>query len=328
MLQVDLKVLEGRQQGKLIPLNVRQFLIGREQDCHLRPNSDLVSRHHCVFTIDDFTVRLRDLGSTNGTFVNGERIQGQVVLKPGDHVVVGKLSFEVVVRQAAAVKASAAVGKSGSGSSSSFPAEDLERGPESMETSLNVSDTMEFPAQMPPGDDTAVLPSFPATEHASQQVAPQPGYNMPSVPYGVPGYALPQGYGMPPGYPPGYSPGYPSQGYPSQGYPSQGYPAGYAPGYAMPNYLPMPPGYGMPQMMPTGPGYAMPQPAPEQSQPSVPEMQEVTLPDPETTGAKPLAPPPPPPPAAEGDAAAAVVSKKPSDAAADIIRSHRMRRPT
>src|SRR4029079_13238719 len=84
MLQVDLKVLEGRQQGKLIPLIVRQFLIGREQDCHLRPNSDLVSRHHCVFTIDDFTARLRDLGSTNGTYVNGERIQGQVVLKPGD----------------------------------------------------------------------------------------------------------------------------------------------------------------------------------------------------------------------------------------------------
>ena len=56
MFQVELKVLEGRQQGKTIPLNVRQFLIGREQDCHLRPNSDLVSRHHCVFTVDDFTI--------------------------------------------------------------------------------------------------------------------------------------------------------------------------------------------------------------------------------------------------------------------------------
>src|SRR6476620_11528042 len=112
MLQVDLKVLEGRQQGKLISLNVRQFLIGREQDCHLRPNSDLVSRHHCVFTVDDFTVRLRDLGSTNGTFVNDERLQGQVVLKAGDRVSVGKLSFEIVVREAVATPAAEKTGSS------------------------------------------------------------------------------------------------------------------------------------------------------------------------------------------------------------------------
>jgi geranylgeranyl diphosphate synthase type II len=48
-----------------------------------------------------------------------------------------------------------------------------------------------------------------------------------------------------------------------------------------------------------------------------------------TTGAKPVEPPPPPPPVAEGDAAAAALAgKKPSDAAADIIRMHRNRRPT
>lgn len=317
MLQVDLKVLEGRQQGKLIPLNVRQFLIGREQDCHLRPNSDLVSRHHCVFTIDDFTVRVRDLGSTNGTYVNGERIQGQVVLKPGDNVVVGKLSFEMVVRQPARVDAAVAAGRGGS-SSSLPPAPEPSRGLESMETSLNVSDTMEFPAAAPPGDDTAILPSFPPTD-ASQQGGLPAGFNMPPAPYGVQGYAMPQGYGLPPGYPSPYP---------------QGYPAGYAPGYAMPNYMPMP-GYGIPQMMPA-PGYGMPQPAPALPAPGpsstrqTPDMPEVSLPDPETTGAKPAAPPPPPQPVAEGEAAApaAPVAKKPSDAAADIIRAHRMHRPT
>ncbi|MFN5532454.1 MAG: FHA domain-containing protein, partial [Planctomycetaceae bacterium] len=98
MLRVELKVLEGSQAGKVIPLNVRQFLIGREQDCHLRPNSELVSRHHCVFAIDDFSVRLRDLGSTNGTFLNGERLKGQAVLKAGDKVTVGKLAFEVSIQ--------------------------------------------------------------------------------------------------------------------------------------------------------------------------------------------------------------------------------------
>ena len=92
MLTVELKVLEGRQQGKTIPLNVRQFLIGREEDCHLRPNSDLVSRHHCVFTVDDFTVRLRDLGSTNGTFVNGQPVR-RVALADGTRVTLGRTTL-------------------------------------------------------------------------------------------------------------------------------------------------------------------------------------------------------------------------------------------
>src|SRR5262245_39867811 len=164
MLQVDLKVLEGRQQGKTIPLNVRQFLIGREQDCHLRPNSDLVSRHHCVFTLDDYTVRLRDLGSTNGTFVNGERIQGQVVLKAGDHVAVGKLSFEMVVREDAKVSASKdPAGAEPDLASSIFAAAEPAASPDSSETAaLSASETIEFPVAQP--DDTAVIPSFPGTQ--------------------------------------------------------------------------------------------------------------------------------------------------------------------
>jgi predicted component of type VI protein secretion system len=98
-MHVSLKVTEGKQAGTLIPLNRNKFLIGREEDCQLRPNSDLVSRHHCVFSTDDFTVRIRDLGSTNGTFVNNHRITGQVVLKQGDQVRIGKLAFEIQIRQ-------------------------------------------------------------------------------------------------------------------------------------------------------------------------------------------------------------------------------------
>ena len=144
MLEVELKVLEGRQQGKTIPLHVRQFLIGREQDCHLRPNSDLVSRHHCVFTLDDFSLRLRDLGSTNGTLVNGERIQGQVVLKAGDHVSVGKLSFEIVIKESARVATPVAAKAAGPSSSvlSGGAVPPTEPGVDSTETSLNVTDTV------------------------------------------------------------------------------------------------------------------------------------------------------------------------------------------
>jgi pSer/pThr/pTyr-binding forkhead associated (FHA) protein len=89
MLQAELKILGGKHQGKLIPLNTKKFLVGREQDCHLRPNSELVSRHHCVFSIDDYAIRLRDLGSTNGTIVNGSNLRGEVILKSGDRITIG-----------------------------------------------------------------------------------------------------------------------------------------------------------------------------------------------------------------------------------------------
>ena len=106
MVAAELKVVGGKHAGQVIPLNRRKFLIGREQDCQLRPNSDMVSRHHCVFSVDDYSVRLRDLGSTNGTLVNGERIRKETVLAAGDRIVIGNLDFELVVRAGIAVSES------------------------------------------------------------------------------------------------------------------------------------------------------------------------------------------------------------------------------
>src|ERR1700733_15256351 len=102
MLQADLKILGGKHQGKLIPLNTKKFLVGREQDCHLRPNSDLVSRHHCVFSIDDYSIRLRDLGRTNGRAAKASNLRGEVLLKSGDQLAIGKLELELVIRQSSA----------------------------------------------------------------------------------------------------------------------------------------------------------------------------------------------------------------------------------
>ena len=103
MIQAELRIATGNKQGNSISLPQGKFLVGREEDCHLRPNSDLVSRHHCVFTVDDFSLRLRDLGSTNGTYVNGQRLVGAVNLKPGDRVLIGKLDFEVLIEETSTV---------------------------------------------------------------------------------------------------------------------------------------------------------------------------------------------------------------------------------
>ncbi len=129
MLRAELKVVGGKQHGSLIGLETRKFLVGREQDCQMRPSSESVSRHHCVFTLDEFSVRLRDLGSTNGTFVNGQRVHGQVVLHSGDRVLIGKLEFEMVIHDAVAVQY-ARVAPS-TGSDAGFMLTDLAEMPES-----------------------------------------------------------------------------------------------------------------------------------------------------------------------------------------------------
>ena len=97
-MRVKLKVLVGKSAGKEIPIPVSRFLIGRGDDCHMRPKSDAISRNHCAILIGDDSVHIRDLNSRNGTFVNGERIQGDCELKKGDKIRIGQLEFEAVVK--------------------------------------------------------------------------------------------------------------------------------------------------------------------------------------------------------------------------------------
>ncbi len=98
-VEVKLKVLRGPHEGKEIPLRESKFLIGRSEDCQLRPNSDMISRHHCVIMVDGSYIEIRDFGSKNGTFVNGERVAAARELRPGDTLCAGPLEFEVVVLQ-------------------------------------------------------------------------------------------------------------------------------------------------------------------------------------------------------------------------------------
>lgn len=100
-MKVELRVLGGDFAITMIALMEPKYLVGRAPDCHLRPASDRVSRHHCVFKQDEYSIRLRDLGSTNGTFVNNERINGEVVLNDGDVVQVGDLTMQVFCTDAA-----------------------------------------------------------------------------------------------------------------------------------------------------------------------------------------------------------------------------------
>jgi pSer/pThr/pTyr-binding forkhead associated (FHA) protein len=94
-MEVKLIVASGKHAGREIPIKVAKFFIGRAEDCHLRPGSDLVSRHHCVIVVENGTVTVRDFGSKNGTLVNDQRVEGEQTLKNGDRMTVGQLEFKV-----------------------------------------------------------------------------------------------------------------------------------------------------------------------------------------------------------------------------------------
>jgi FHA domain len=95
-MDVRLQVLRGPMAGQSVPLRLGRCLIGREPDCHFRPNSAGVSRHHCELLLGVNTLCIRDLDSRNGTFVNRRRIgAGETILSTGDLVSVGDTVFAV-----------------------------------------------------------------------------------------------------------------------------------------------------------------------------------------------------------------------------------------
>jgi pSer/pThr/pTyr-binding forkhead associated (FHA) protein len=95
IMQVKLVVVRGRPHGKCLLFPRGEFVIGRGHECHIRPNSDWVSRQHCLLRVTAEAVSLRDLGSTNGTLVNGVRVIGERALTHGDQLQVGPMVFEV-----------------------------------------------------------------------------------------------------------------------------------------------------------------------------------------------------------------------------------------
>ncbi len=104
-MKVQLIVVRGKPEGKVIPLSGPKFKIGRGETCHLRPNSEQVSREHAEFSIDDGVVTVADLGSRNGTLVNGKALTEPCVLKDGNLVQVGPLTFAVQITGAPAAAA-------------------------------------------------------------------------------------------------------------------------------------------------------------------------------------------------------------------------------
>jgi pSer/pThr/pTyr-binding forkhead associated (FHA) protein len=93
IVDLTLEVSSGPMRGQRIPVVVTEFFIGRDPGCQFRVNEGTVSRRHCVLTVGTSDVRIKDLGSRNGTRLNGHVIQGEVPLRSGDTISVGSVLF-------------------------------------------------------------------------------------------------------------------------------------------------------------------------------------------------------------------------------------------
>lgn len=97
-MRVTLRVLEGPYRGREFNFDHHDtFLIGRSENAHLYlPDDRFFSRHHCLLEIAPPQCFLRDLGSTNGTFVNGQKVS-ETFLRNGDRIQGGMTVLQVEV---------------------------------------------------------------------------------------------------------------------------------------------------------------------------------------------------------------------------------------
>src|SRR5262245_18879333 len=96
-MQLVLVMFRAEGERRSFSLTKDVTMIGRREDCDLRIPVSEVSRKHCRIIKDGDEVRVEDLGSSNGSYHNGQRIQGSVTVQPGDSVQVGPVVFVVQI---------------------------------------------------------------------------------------------------------------------------------------------------------------------------------------------------------------------------------------
>jgi pSer/pThr/pTyr-binding forkhead associated (FHA) protein len=94
-MKVQLVVIRGKPAGKTVEFSHGEYYFGRGKECHIRSNNEWIGRQHCLLRITPTGAYLRDLGSCNGTLVNGTLLSEELALQSGDHVQLGPLVFEV-----------------------------------------------------------------------------------------------------------------------------------------------------------------------------------------------------------------------------------------
>lgn len=96
MMNVVLVMFKADGSRRDFPITKPKVVVGRKNDCDLRIPLTSVSRQHCEIEVTDSQIKVRDLGSSNGTYHNTTRVQ-EAAVSAGDEIVVGPVVFTVVV---------------------------------------------------------------------------------------------------------------------------------------------------------------------------------------------------------------------------------------
>lgn len=92
----QLVVVKGRSANKALKIPADGVTsVGRQQGCQIRISSSQVSRKHCELFEKKGHLLVKDLGSSNGTLINGKKIEGQQVVEVGSILTIGSVVFRV-----------------------------------------------------------------------------------------------------------------------------------------------------------------------------------------------------------------------------------------
>lgn len=151
-------VLIPIDQGKPIVLDKPIVLVGRHPDCDaVILNSRKISRKHCAVALVNNSFVVRDLGSMNGVWVNGTRVENQAPVGFGDELMIGDVRFLLEADKAAIGKPKSPGGKSPASAAKPSVVEPAPR-KKALVTPPQSELSMEFPVPIDDDDDGFSVP--------------------------------------------------------------------------------------------------------------------------------------------------------------------------
>ena len=96
-MEINLIMLKNNGDRKHFQLPAAITILGRRIDCDLRIPLKEVSRRHCEIELAESQLMIRDLDSSNGTYVNSQKIEQETILNAGDAIQIGPISFIVQI---------------------------------------------------------------------------------------------------------------------------------------------------------------------------------------------------------------------------------------
>jgi pSer/pThr/pTyr-binding forkhead associated (FHA) protein len=94
-MDISLILLKKDGTKKVFPVRDKATILGRRPDCDLCIPLQVVSRRHCQLSQEGNALKVRDLKSSNGTYLNGRKVEDEMDVKPGDNLQIGPLTFAI-----------------------------------------------------------------------------------------------------------------------------------------------------------------------------------------------------------------------------------------